>query len=378
MIVRDFKNRDQLAGFLGSAGVTEAGIGLMVGKGFLRVVDLGEIDTRGANILKQECLSCGAELALPREAAGFSSEKVRAVLMATDKQIEGLLAKLKMQPFGLKELSENLEGVLGNYLKDDFLLKSPHGQDVKLDEVKVMGIVNVTPDSLFNGGEVKEMIEAGAAIIDIGGESTGPGSVDVSGGEELERVLPVITELRRDFPDIFISIDTYKADVAANAIEAGADMVNDVTAGRGDDRMFDVVRDLEVPYVMMYAKDDTPRTTTEVLEYDDVMKTICDFLEEKVSELDQVIVDPGMGMFVSGEPKYSYEILARLGELRGLGCPILVGASRKSFLGGKVEDRLEGSLAAACVAAQNGAKIIRAHDVEQTVKALTVINNVSK
>ena len=374
MLIRSFKNQEEFGDFLGGVGVTGGGVAKMSGKGILRVVDLGEIDTRAANILKQECLSIGAELALPKEAAGFNEKKVRGILMGTVRQMEKLVEKLQAQPFGLKELSEELKENFKNYGKDDFVLKSPHGRELILDEVKVMGVFNATPDSLYKGGDME-----GAAIIDIGGESTGPGSSDVSGGEELERVLPVITEMRRDYPDTFISIDTYKADVAANAIEAGADMVNDVTAGRGDDRMFDVVKDLGVPYVAMYAKDETARTTKDEVHYEDVMQKIYDFLQSRVKSLESnVVVDPGMGAFVSGDHKYSYEILGRLGELRGLGCPILVGASRKGFLGGKVEDRLEGSLAAACVAAQNGAKIIRAHDVEATVKALNVINNVCK
>ncbi|MBU1018994.1 MAG: dihydropteroate synthase [Patescibacteria group bacterium] len=379
MFMRGFKSQEEFGDFLIAKGVTGGGVMQMSGKGVLNILEIPEIDTRAANILKQECLSIGAELALPKEAAGFKQGKVWGALILTNKQAEKLYEKLQAQPFGLKDLAQEMRDILGNYGRTEFALKSPHGREVSLENTQVMGICNATPDSLFDGGSVREMIEAGASIIDIGGESTGPGSKDVSGGEELERVLPIITEVRRDFPDVFISIDTYKADVAANAIEAGVDMVNDVTAGRGDERMFSVVSDLEVPYIMMYAKDATARTTTDEVEYEDVMRTIIEFLESRVQSLgSNVIVDPGMGAFVSGNPRYSYEILSRLDELRVLGCPVLVGASRKSFLGGEVSDRLEGSLAAACAAAMNGAKIIRAHDVEQTVKALKVCNNLYK
>ncbi len=344
----------------------------MSGKGVFRIVDLGEIDTRGANIFKQEALSVGAELALPRDAAGFKSEKVRAVLMATSVQIEKLAEKLKAQPFGLKEVGERLLEVHEGY-DADFKLVSPHGRELGLERAVVMGVLNVTPDSFFDSfdsvetatARASEMVSEGAKIIDIGGESTGPGSQDVAVEEELRRVIPVVEAVRKELPDIFISIDTWKSEVARAAIEAGADMVNDVTAG---------ILDMDVPIVLMHSKDDSPRTTTDKVEYEDVMKTVIEFLEEKIAicKSSQIIVDPGMGAFVSGNPEYSYEILHRLGELRSLGKPILVGASRKSFLGGEVEDRLEGSLAAACMAVMNGAKIVRAHDVGATFKAISV------
>lgn len=220
---------------------------------------------------------------------------------------------------------------------------------------RFMGVLNLTPNSFSDGGRFKEfggkddaveaareMLEDGATILDIGGESTGPGSVDVSVDEELGRVLPVLARLREAFPEAILSIDTWKSEVASVALEAGANWVNDVTAGRGDPRIFEVVARRGVPMVLMYSKQNSPRTDRAVVEYEDVMKTVKEFLRERIAAaraagVREVIVDPGMGAFVSGEPAYSFELIERIEELRELGCPILVGTSRKGFLG---EDRL--------------------------------------
>ncbi|MBT5016186.1 dihydropteroate synthase [Candidatus Peregrinibacteria bacterium] len=255
-----------------------------------------------------------------------------------------------------------------------------------------MGILNVTPDSFSDGGDLdgseggvlveavvqraQKMILEGADILDIGGEATGPGSKDVSLEEELSRVIPVIKAVRAELPEVWISVDTWKAEVARQAIVAGADMVNDVTALRGDEEMANVVLENEVPICLMYSKDGNARTTTDSIEYDDVMVTIKDFLRERVEMaqqkgIPQIILDPGMGVFVSMNPDYSYEVLEKLRELEELGFPILVGTSRKSFLtarfGEKVpKERLEGSVMTTLQAALNGAHILRVHDVKET------------
>jgi dihydropteroate synthase len=256
----------------------------------------------------------------------------------------------------------------------------------------VMGVLNVTPDSFSDGGEfdgveravarAKEMIEEGAQIIDVGGESTGPGSVDVHLEEELGRVIPVIQAIHEQVPGALISVDTWKSEVARQAIEAGARMVNDVTALRGDEDMARVVAEADVPVVIMYSKDGSARTTGEAMEYEDVVASVRSFLEERIRFAEEagisrkrIVVDPGMGAFVSGVAKYSLALLEKLEELQGLGCPVLVGASRKSFIrdiwgGDRPGDRLKGSLEAAKLAVKNGASIVRVHDVRETVSAL--------
>ncbi|MFC1655462.1 dihydropteroate synthase [Patescibacteria group bacterium] len=269
---------------------------------------------------------------------------------------------------------------------------------MQIDKPLVMGILNVTPDSFSDGGKFnledqavkrfEEMIEEGADIIDIGGESTGPGSQDVSLKEELERVIPILQRVRK-ISDVWISVDTYKAKVAKQALDAGANMINDVLAFRGDARMLDVVKESDVPIVLMYSKDPTGRTTGKEKNYEDVVEHIKIFLEERIKLAEQngikkerIIVDPGQGAFVSSDPKYSLQILDRLQEFKTLGVPILIGSSRKSVVGQTLNlplhQRLEGSLACAAVAVMNGASIIRAHDVKETRRLIDMVDAIGK
>ena len=240
-----------------------------------------------------------------------------------------------------------------------------------------VAVLNITPDSFSDGGQFREFggkvdivemarvfLEDGASILDIGGESTGPGSKAVSLEEELARVVPAVERIHDAFPDALISVDTWKSEVAEAALEAGARMVNDVTAGRGDPRIFEVVARFGVPMILMYSKQNSPRTDREEVQYEDVMKTVTDFLRDRIvvaraEGIQHIIVDPGMGAFVSGDPKYSFEILDRIEELRELGCPILVGASRKGFLG---EDRL-GMTLWTTLQLQGKVDYLRVHDV---------------
>lgn len=253
---------------------------------------------------------------------------------------------------------------------------------------KIMGILNITPDSFSDGGryngemsEVRcqELLQNGADIIDIGGESTGPGSKDVSVEQELDRLKLVIDYISENklYEKVIFSVDTYKSEVAECALSHGFGMVNDVTALRGDQKMLDILLKYQPYVVLMYSKDDSARTTSDFVEYDDVITTIKDFLQERIQLLldagfpkEKIIIDPGMGAFVSGDPKYSFEIIDRLSELRVLGCPILIGISRKSCLGGKLEDRDQPSVDWSLKAIKNGANIIRIHNVSLMQKAL--------
>ena len=248
---------------------------------------------------------------------------------------------------------------------------------------QIVGVLNVTPDSYHDGGRytsvehallrAEEMLKAGADIIEIGGESTGPNSKEVSEEEEMDRVLPVIQAIRKAHPHAKLSIDTYRSSVAHAAIQEGVMMVNDVTAGRRDPRMFSVVKDSQALLVLMYAKDPTPRTTVDPAQYDDVVLTIKKFLAQRKERAikegiaaGRIVLDPGLGHFVSSDPRYSFEILARLEEFADLGCPLFVSPSRKSFLAGsenvKTADRLPGTIAASALAILNGAQYIRTHD----------------
>ncbi len=252
-----------------------------------------------------------------------------------------------------------------------------------------MGILNITPDSFFDGGKyfstalavlvkhasahAKKLINAGADIIDIGGESSGPGSVNVPLEEELCRIIPVIRAFRKSHDPklrkIWISVDTYKAEVARQAFNAGANMINDVTALRGDPEMPHILVKTEMPLILIYSKDSTARTTKKKTKYKNVMRSVSNFLRERTRfalkcgiKRENIIIDPGMGAFVSAVPKYSFEILQQLHKLKKLGYPICVGPSMKSFLGGNIKDRGIPSIFAAWYAMQNGANIVRTHN----------------
>jgi len=259
-----------------------------------------------------------------------------------------------------------------------------------------MGILNITPDSFYDGGRhvaidvaverAMQMLAEGADSIDIGGESTGPGSKTIEEAEELRRVIPVIETLKHKTQNaaVVISIDTYKTNVAEAALKAGATIVNDVTAGRGDPMMFSLIARTGCSYIMMRSKDHSPRTTVNALEYDDILGTIHTFFEERIASAEsagikrsQIIVDPGLGHFVSSDPKYSWYILEHLECLNDFGCRVLVSPSRKSFTaefpGQPPEERLPGTLKATSIALRSGASIIRTHDVKETSNLIAEI-----
>ena len=258
-------------------------------------------------------------------------------------------------------------------------------------KISILGVLNVTPDSFVPEsrvqsideiiGKAKQFLADGADILEIGGESTGPTSSNVSVEEELSRVIPAVEALRKALPQVRIAVDTYKAEVAKAALKAGATMINDVTAGRGDSKMFAVIASSDCSYVMMYAKDKTARTIIADEQYDNVIATIHEFLESRVKlaeeagiDRSRIVIDPGLGHFVSSDPKYSWEILHSLKKFSDLG-PILVSPSRKSFLAGPknlpVSERLQPTLEASLLAAKNGAAYIRTHDVKETCQVLS-------
>jgi len=259
----------------------------------------------------------------------------------------------------------------------------------KNDEVLIMGILNVTPDSFSDGGRflahdraknrALEMEENGADIIDIGGESTRPGADKVELEVELDRTIPVIEEIRKE-TDIPISIDTYKSEVAERAIDAGADMVNDISALRFDPDLGRLAGEWDVPVVLMHMQGD-PKTMQKNPTYDDVIRDIKDFLEKRINKAvelgvsrDKIVIDPGIGFGKKLED--NYEILRRLDEFGSLGCPLLLGTSRKSFIGDTLnlatDERVEGTIASNVVGVLKGAGILRVHDVRENYRALEV------
>lgn len=253
----------------------------------------------------------------------------------------------------------------------------------------IMGILNITPDSFSDGGRyystekaiehALRMEDEGADFIDIGGESTRPGAESVSVEEELKRVIPVIEKLAGKI-EIPISIDTTKSEVARKALDAGAEIVNDISAMNFDPDMIKVISDFKPALILMHIKG-SPKTMQINPDYIDVIKEIKDYLQESVNKcrsngIEQIIVDPGIGF--GKKLEHNIEIFKRLSELKELGCPILIGPSRKSFIGQildlPVEQRLEGTAAAVAVSIIRGANIVRVHDVKEIKRVVKIVD----
>ena len=262
------------------------------------------------------------------------------------------------------------------------------GKIVDISEPKVMGIVNVTPDSFYSGSKfsglkevlaaVERMLTEGADFIDIGGMSSRPGAEVISEDEELQRVVRVVDILHRHFPETILSIDTVRARVAAEGIAAGASIVNDISAGKIDTELLQMVAKLKVPYILMHMKG-MPKNMQEHPEYDDVTLEVVDFLAEKIVELKEagvndIIIDPGFGF--GKNLQHNYELLNNLDQLKIFDLPILVGISRKSMICQALkvnpDKALNGTTAAHIIALQRGANILRVHDVREAKEALRI------
>ena len=267
------------------------------------------------------------------------------------------------------------------------------GNLMDLSSPKVMGIINATPDSFYDGGvnidldkavlKVEKMLKEGADIIDIGGYSTKPNASEVSIEEEESRVIPLIKTLILKFPDIVISIDTFRSKVAEKAINAGASIINDVSGGNLDDEMFETVAKLKVPYILMHMRG-TPATMQNLTAYDHLIKDIVLELSEKLKilrslQVNDVIIDPGFGFAKS--LAQNYEILNNLSYFKQLDCPILVGVSRKSMiyklLGVDAVNALNGTTALNMAALHNGGAILRVHDVKDAVETVKIYNQLT-
>jgi dihydropteroate synthase len=273
-----------------------------------------------------------------------------------------------------------------NELNTDFSISSLLSKNHPL----IVGVLNCTPDSFSDGGEVKStqeainkglsLIEDGANCIDIGGVSTGPGSQPISEEEELARILKAVKALASH---TIVSVDTYRASVAKECLKVGAKIINDVSALRADPGMAKVIHDFGCPAILMYSKETGahPHVTTNQIEYSDCTLHIIEFLKERVDfalsqgiTSSQIIIDPGMGQFVSSDAKYSWEILKRLSEIEEAlpEFPLLVGTSRKGFLGGDISERDPASSLTSLIAYSNGAKILRTHNVKMLVEFLKI------
>ena len=265
------------------------------------------------------------------------------------------------------------------------------GRLLDLSTPLVMGIVNLTPDSFYAGSrnqplhqaldKTGQMLEEGASIIDIGAYSSRPRAENIPEKEEVERLLPVLKAIAKEFPEAVISIDTFRSGVAKAAISEGAHIINDISAGELDSEMFQTIAKLNVPYILMHMKG-TPQNMQEKAEYEDVFEEVSRYFVNKVSTLQELgvkdlVIDPGFGF--AKKPKHSFELLSKLEQFQFLGLPILAGVSRKSMiyktLGITAEEALNGTAVLNTVALMKGASILRVHDVKEAVEAVKLASS---
>lgn len=373
-----FYDEETLCEEMKKIGADEAGIRIMAPKGKFYAVKVLEVPLKAALILKQEMLSKGGEVVLPLQASTLSVEKVDVLIMGTFKQYKELINKLKIQPFGLKKLGIAIEKLLKNLTEKQTCLRLGEFTFPLGKRTLIMGILNVTPDSFSDGGkflskekalyQAEKMVKEGADIIDIGGESTRPGSTPISEEEELARVIPIIEVLSSKI-EVPISIDTYKSRVAKEAVKSGAKMINDVWGLKKDPNIATVVSRYQVPVCIMHNR--------VVPKYNDLMSDIILDLQESIDiaseagiDLKNIIIDPGIGF--AKNLKENLEVMRRLEELKTLGRPILLGSSRKSMIGKTlalpVNERIEGTAATVAYGITKGVDIVRVHDVQTMVR----------
>lgn len=380
--VLELKDLSAIVEELRSLKVHPGGIDIMAPKGILRIIKVKGIDSAALNILKQEMLSVGGDCAIPWDAFVNRRRLSEGVILGTQAQIDRLCEKLGEQPFDLPELGRRIRALQINYEKDDFVLSAGKYRLSLGERAYIMGILNVAPDSFFDGGiysdkdkaveHAIEMESQGADIIDIGGESTRPGAKAISAKAESERVIPVIKILAKRLR-IPISIDTSKSQVAQKALDCGAVVVNDVTGLRKDPNLVKLAKKYKAAIILMHMKG-TPRTMQKNPQYKSLIYEITEGLrtsiriaKEAAIADDAIVIDPGIGF--GKTTLHNLKILKRLREFKSLGYPVLVGPSRKSFIGKilglEAGERIAGTAASVAVAIQNGANIVRVHDVRQ-------------
>jgi len=377
---------------MGKVGVDPTGMKLMKGKTLHYNLKVEGIDPRTANLLKQEMLSVGGDAALDRRGLDCSSSSAGALLMGTEKQFEKLFSKLEQYP-DLQPFGQSLKEILRNLSRAYYTIRCRKRTFTLGKQTLLMGVLNVTPDSFSDGGiffdkekaiaRGLKMVEEGADFIDIGGESTRPGSKPLGLDEELRRVIPVIEFLAKEM-DVPISIDTYKSAVAKKAIDAGAQIINDISGLHLDPSLSQVAAKEDVPLVLMHIRGN-PETMQKNIHYESLFSEIIQYLKDSIQRAEsagidpkQIIIDPGIGFGKTMEDNLL--ILKNLQEFKILGKPLLLGTSRKSFIGkilnADVTERLEGTLSTIVVGVLNGAHIIRCHDVLQAKRAIAIADAV--
>ncbi|HER43913.1 MAG TPA: dihydropteroate synthase [Candidatus Eisenbacteria bacterium] len=384
------RSRRTIEEHLERAGVDPEGVTIMADKAECLVIRVDGVTAAAANIIKQQLLSIGGDAAVHRDVITGHPPSSTVYIFTDKRRIPVLSERLSYQPFGLAELSGRIPELVAAAERPPQSIPLPGGRSLDLSPGPVvMGIINATPDSFSDGGEFLEpsravdraieMVEEGAGIIDIGGESSRPGSRRPGAEEELSRVAPILEGLSGAI-DVPISIDTRSARVAEAAVGLGACIINDISGLSHDPAMPETAVRSGAAVVVMHMQG-TPETMQDDPRYDDAVTEIIGWLAGRTEELisagvpkDKIIIDPGIGF---GKRLIdNLAIFREMGDFRGLGFPLLVGYSRKSFIGMLTErkpgERLWGGLAALGMCLEGGAQILRVHDVGETIDYIKV------
>jgi len=353
-------------------GADEVGAKIMAKKAKNYFFYISDLKTPAANILKQDALSVGAELVVPQDAIDCSKEKVDAILITNQKQLELLIKKESIQPFGLKKLSKELKKILKQ----------------KEFPIKIMGVINANDDSFYSGSrfkgikaikQIEQMIEDGASIIDIGAVSSRPGSEGVSEEEELNRIKPICDIVKKDslYKKTIFSIDSYNPKVIEYALNSGFKIVNDIT-GLKNDNVAKITASFNATIVIMHMQG-TPKTMQDNPTYNDVINEIDEFFKKQIKKaqkfgIKDIILDVGIGF--GKTLTHNAILLKNLAHFKHFGYELLIGASRKSMIDkiypSEIKDRLPGTITLHLEALNNGANILRVHDVKEHIQVISI------
>ncbi len=356
----------------------KTGISILNKKSKLHTLFIKDMHVGAANILKQDALSIGADLAVPSGVIIAKDKYVNAILIGTSKHFETLSKKELAQPFGLKDLAKQLKKFV----------------NTKLYPTRIMGVINANEDSFFKDSrfegenailKIEKMIEDGAKIIDLGGVSSRPGSMPVCAKEELKRVKPIIDLIykKKLYEKVTFSLDSYESEVIEYALDRGFKIVNDIT-GLKDDKVCKIVAKYNATAVIMHMQK-APKTMQDNPKYDDLILDIDNFFVNRIQKaksfgIEDIILDVGIGFGKTLE--HNLLLIKNLEHFKHFGCEILIGASRKSMINmivpSTIEQRLAGSLAIHLKALENGASIIRCHDVKEHFQAIKVQEAINK
>lgn len=365
--------------YLKELGVDDGGISILASKMLKHVIYIKDLHVGGANILKQDALSIGADLAVPRGTVIAKTPQVDCILIATTSQLQKLSKKELAQPFGLKELALKLQDML---------------RAKKPVHIEIMGVLNANEDSFFsasrfNGSQatskIQQMIEEGADIIDIGGVSSAPNSLHVDKDEEFKRLKPIFELIHKEklYKKVKFSIDSYQPNVIECALKSGFEIVNDIT-GLQNSEVAKLCASNGAKAVLMHMQG-TPQTMQDNPQYENVLSDVYSFFESRIAKAESlgvkdIVLDVGIGFGKTLE--HNLLLIKNLEHFLTLGKPLLVGASRKSMIdkisSSLPEDRLAGSLALHLEAVKNGASILRVHDVKEHIQAIKVYKALEK